>query len=107
VIDSKKSAFRVPLNGFGMQLRPSELESVAAGLGQLELSTLAEALRNLPVNDRAPTWELAIRRFGRHKPLDQAAGEIGMDLVHARELLDALSQQRLVVIPPPEQAPTL
>ena len=51
---------------------------------------LVEALGRLPVTDRAPTWELAVRHFGRHKPLAQAAGEIGMDLLHARDLLDAL-----------------
>ena len=79
-----------------MQLRPSELESVATGLSQLGPSEvtdpirMAEALRRLPVNDRAPTWELAVRRFGRQKELAQAAGEIGMDLVHARDLLEAL-----------------
>ena len=90
----EKAALRVPLNGYAMQLRPSELESVAAGLGQLDSSeegdliTLAEALRRLPVNDRAPTWELAIRHFGRRKELARAAGEIGMDLVHARDLLE-------------------
>jgi hypothetical protein len=90
------AALRVPLNGYAIQLRRSELESVAAGLGELDTAaqrdpiTLAEALRRLPVNDRAPTWELAVRRFGRHKELDQAAGEIGMDLVHAGDLLEAL-----------------
>jgi hypothetical protein len=90
------AALRVPLNGYAIQLQPSELKSVAAGLGQLDTAaqrdpiTLPEALRRLPVNDRAPTWELAVRRFGRHKALDQAAGEIGMDLVHARDLLEAL-----------------
>jgi len=82
------AALRVPLNGFAIQLRPSELESVAAGLDQSEPITLVEALRRLPVNDRAPAWELAVRRFGRRKPLAQAAGEIGMDLVHARALLE-------------------
>jgi hypothetical protein len=93
---SMNAALRVPLNGYAIQLRRSELESVAAGLGELDTAaqrdpiTLAEALRRLPVNDRAPTWELAVRRFGRHKELDQAAGEIGMDLVHAGDLLEAL-----------------
>jgi hypothetical protein len=77
----------VPLNGFAIQLRPSELESVAAGVGESDPSRLVEALRRLPVNDRAPAWELAVRHFGRHKELAQAAGEIGMDLVHARDLL--------------------
>jgi hypothetical protein len=91
--------FSVPLDGsLVMQLRRSELETVAAGLGQFAASeqgnliTLVEALRTMPVNDRAPVWELAVRRFGRHKPLDVAAGEIGMDLIHARDLLARFSQ---------------
>src|SRR5690348_7480320 len=91
-------ALRVPLDGYAMQLRPSELEAVAAQLGEFDASeegnllTLAEALRQLPAVDRAPLWELAIRRYGRHKPLEQAAGEIGMDAVRARALLDAFEQ---------------
>jgi len=99
--------FRVPLDGFAMQLRLSELESVAAGLGEFDSSeegdliTLAEALRRLPVNDRAPAWELAVRRYGRHKPLPQAAGEIGMDVVHARDLLERYAHE-LAAVPPPE-----
>jgi hypothetical protein len=104
--------FRVPLDGYVMQLRRSELESVAAGLGEFDASdegnliTLAEALRALPVRDRAPLWELAVRRYGRHKPLRQAAGEIGMDAIHARELLEAFSHA-LAWVPPPEDAATL
>jgi hypothetical protein len=99
---------RVPLNGFAMQLRPSELEAVAAGLGQFDSSregdlvTLAEAVRRLPVLDRAPLWELATRRYGRRKPLDQAAGEIGMDVIHARDLLERYSQL-LAEVPPPDR----
>ena len=103
----------VPLDGFSMHLRPSELEAVAAGLGKIEidspaqgdLSTLAEALRRLPANDRAPAWELAIRRFGRGKDVARAAGEIGMDVVHARQLLEAFFQS-LAAVPPPEQVQT-
>jgi hypothetical protein len=92
----EKAALRVPLNGFAIQLRLSELESVAAGMGQFDASEeanligLAEALRRLPVNDRAAVWELAVRHFGRCKPLPQAAGEIGMDVIHAKDLLEAL-----------------
>jgi hypothetical protein len=92
-----KDALRVPLNGLAMQLRPSELESVRAGLGQFDSPeevdpiTLAEAVRRLPANDRAPAWELAVRRFGRHKSLAQAAGEIGLDIVVARDLLERLA----------------
>jgi hypothetical protein len=98
VTDSEalQAGLRVPLDGFAMQLRPSELKSVAAGLGRSDASEpgdllgLVEAVRGLPVNDRAPAWELAIRRFGRRKELAQASGEIGMDLLHARDLLEAL-----------------
>ena len=102
------TALRVPLNGFAMQLRTSELESVAAGLGEFDSSeegdllTLAEAVRRLPTNDRAPMWELAIRRYGRHKPLAQAAGEIGLDLIVARDLLDRFAHN-LAAVPPPDR----
>jgi len=102
-------AFRVPLDGAEMQLRRTELEAVAAGLGEFDSSaegdlvTLAAALLRLPPRDRAPTWELAVRRFGRHKPLPQAAGEIGLDEVHARALLDRFTRS-LAEVPPPEHA---
>jgi len=102
-----EEAFRVALDGYAIQLRPSELESVAAGLGEFDSSkegdliTLAEALRRLPPYDRAPAWELAIRRYGRHKPLRQAAGEIGMDVVHAQDLIERFSHL-LVTVPPPD-----
>src|SRR5439155_25903126 len=101
-------AFRVALDGYAMQLRTSELESVAAGLGEFDSSeegdllTLAEAVRRLPTNDRAPMWELAIRRYGRHKPLAQAAGEIGLDLIVARDLLDRFAHN-LAAVPPPDR----
>lgn len=100
---------RVPLNGYAMQLRPSELEAVAAGLGEFDASdegnliTLAAAVRSLPPRDRAPLWELATRRYARHKPLERAAGEIGMDVIHARELLEAFSRA-LTSVPPPEES---
>lgn len=100
--------YRVPLDGFWMCLRPSELEAVAAGLGTFDLSaegdrlTLVEALRRLPAPERAPAWELATRRYGSHKPLPQAAGEIGMDLVRARELLERF-EHHLAEVPPPER----
>jgi hypothetical protein len=107
------SVFRVPLGGdFVMVLRLMELESVAAGLGEFDASeegnlvTLAEAVNALPTLDRAPLWELLVRRYGRHKPLEQAAGEIGMDVLHARDLLHAFSR-RLAQVPPPEEAPNL
>src|ERR1700704_2655345 len=89
-----EQAFRVALDGYAMQLRPSELESVATGLGEFDSSkegdliTLAEAVRRLPPNDRAPAWELAVRRYGRHKPLAQAAGALGLDLIGARSLME-------------------
>ena len=103
------SVFRVPLDGFEMQLRRSELEAVAAGLGTFDASaegdllTLAEALRRLPTAERAPTWELAVRRYGHHKPLPQAAGEIGLDALHAEELLTRFTAA-LAEVPPPESA---
>jgi hypothetical protein len=102
-----EQAFRVALDGYAMQLRPSELESVAAGLGEFDSSkegdqiTLAEAVRRLPANDRAPAWELAVRRYGRHKPLRQAAGEIGMDVVHAQDLMERFGVL-LLAVPAPE-----
>jgi len=102
------SGFEVPLDGIVMHLRRSELEAVAAGLGEFDSSeegdllTLAEALRRLPPKDRAPTWELAIRRFGRHKPLAQAAGEIGIDPIMGRELLERFTHE-LTEVPAPEQ----
>ena len=90
---------RVPLDGgFLMQLRDSELESVAAGLRELDTAfegsslTLVAAVRGLPPTDRASLWELAVRRYGRRKPLEQAAGEIGMDTQHARALLEEFSK---------------
>lgn len=98
---------RVPLDGHMMVLRPSELSAVAAGLGEFDASaegnviTLAEALRRMPSNDRAPLWELAVRRYGRHKPLAQAAGEIGMDRIHAARLLERFAEL-LTTVPPPE-----
>jgi hypothetical protein len=105
----KREAFRVPLEGYVMQLRRGELESVAGGLGEFDASeegnliTLAEALRRMPTSDRAPVWELAIHRYGRHKPLEQAAGEIGMDLIHARDLLETFAHA-LAAVPPPEES---
>src|SRR5438045_3687078 len=97
---------RVPLNGLTMRLRLSELETVAAGLGEFDASeegdliTLVEALWRLPTNDRAPAWELAMRRFGRHEPLAQAAGAIGMDLVVARDLLERFARNLTAATPP-------
>jgi hypothetical protein len=89
-----EEAFTVALNGLAMHLRRSEVESVAAGLGEFDASkegdliTLADAVRHLPANDRAPVWELAVRHFGRHKPIAIAAGDIGLDLIAARDLLE-------------------
>ena len=111
--DSERAPFDVPLDGgFVMHLRRSELETVATGLGEFDawergnLLTLVEAVRRMPVNDRAPLWELAVRRFGGHKPVEQAAGEIGMDAIHARDLLERYSHL-LAEVPPPEHAATL
>jgi hypothetical protein len=111
-METGDEAFEVPLGGYVMHLRRSELESVAAGLGEFDASeegnllTLAEALRRLPTGDRAPLWELAIRRYGRHKLPGQAAGEIGMDPIHAGALLEAFSRA-LVEVPPPEDRANL
>jgi hypothetical protein len=109
-VQADTDPFHVPLDNFVMQLRRSELESVAAGLGEFDSSeegdliTLAEAVRRLPTTDRAPAWELAVRRYGRHRPLVQAAGEIGMDVVRARELLERFTHL-LTEVPPPEHEP--
>src|SRR5437899_11598786 len=104
--------FEVPLDGsYAMHLRRSELAAVADGLSQFDASesgnllTLVEALRRMRVNDRAPLWELAMRRFARPKPVEQAAGEIGMDAIHARALIAHFSQL-LAEVPPPEHAST-
>src|SRR5919201_6228542 len=104
---------QVPLDGFDMHLRRSELEAVASGLGTFDASaegdlvTLAEALRRLPAAERAPTWELAVRRYGHHKPLAQAAGEIGLDEVHARELIERFTAALGEVPPPEHQLPSV
>ena len=110
---SEATQFEVSLDGaFAMHLRRSELEAVATGLGEFDASehgnliTLVGAVRRMPVNDRAPVWELAVRRFGGHKPVEQAAGEIGMDAVHARALLERFSHL-LAEVPPPEHSATL
>ena len=102
------SLLTVPLNGLSMHLRPTELESVAAGLGEFDSSeegdllTLAEAVRRLPPNDRASAWELAVRRYGRHKPLARAAGEIGLDVIVARDLMERFARN-LAAVPPPDR----
>ena len=86
--------FSVPIGGYDMQLRPSEVESVVAGLGASQNAlpeAVVGAVSALPISDRAPAWELAIRHFGRRKPLEQAAGEIGMDVVRARALTELLA----------------
>ena len=83
---------QVPLEGFVMHLRPSELESVASGVDRgADGVRLARALGSLPTSDRAPAWELLIRHYGRGKPLEQAAAEIGMDAIRARALVEAFS----------------
>src|SRR5919202_136473 len=111
--NSEAAQFEVPLDGsFVMHLRRSELEGVAEGLGEFDASeygnliTLVESLRRMSVNDRAPFWELAVRRFGRHKPVEQAAGEIGMDAIHARDLVGQFSRL-LTQVPPPEHSSNL
>jgi hypothetical protein len=98
-MSSSPEQLRVPLDGgFVMQLRDSELESVASGVRELssgfeaDFVTLADAVRALPLSDRASLWELAMRRYGRRKPLEQAAGEIGMDAQRGQALLEAFSK---------------
>lgn len=83
-------ASTVELDGYAMHLRPSELRAVAAGIGGDPL-TLASALRQMPTIDRPPTWELAVRHYGRGRIVAQAAGEIGMDVIRARDLLARLT----------------
>jgi hypothetical protein len=91
-------AFEVPLDGYAMHLRRSELEAVATGVRELDataegdLLILAHALRQLPTAERAPTWELALRSYGRGKAAPQAAGEIGLDEIVARALLERFSR---------------
>ena len=95
---SDRESLRVPLDGYSMQLRRGELDSLASGLHDVgaprrnDPIALAEALRDLPPSDRAPFWELAVRHYARHKPLEQAAGEIGMDTVRARKLLESFTE---------------
>lgn len=98
---------QVAAAGFVMDLRQTELESVAAGLGEFDASeegdllTLVEALRSLPVRERAGAWELVVRRFAHHKPLSQAAGEIGLDLIYAEGLLSRFTRA-VATAPAPE-----
>lgn len=83
----------IPLDGgFVMRLRADELESVRTGLGNFDSPALAAALRAMPSSDRAAFWELAVRHYGRDKPLELAAAEIGMDRVRGEALLEAFSQ---------------
>jgi hypothetical protein len=105
-------ALLVPLtSGAMMSLRLTELELVLRGLGEFDSSetgdrlTIARALERLPARDRAPAWELAVRRFGRHKSPAQAAADAGIDEVRAVELLDAFSAS-LSAVPPPEADPS-
>jgi hypothetical protein len=83
-------AVTVELDGYAMHLRPSEMSAVAAGLG-VDALALPAALRRVAALDRPPTWEIAIRHYGRRRAVAQAAGEIGMDVIHARDLLARLT----------------
>jgi hypothetical protein len=86
-------ALSVPIDTFVMRLRPSEVAAVAGALGgAFDLPSLVDAVRALPATGRAPFWELATRHYARHRPVQQAAGEIGMDVLQARTLLDAFAQ---------------
>ena len=82
-----------------MQLQPSELSAVASGLPPTAdlrdprmLEAVAAAVGALPPSDRAPLWELAVRHYARRRSVGQAAAEIGMDPLRARDLLDAFTQ---------------
>jgi hypothetical protein len=91
--ESADESLRVPIDSYAMQLRPSEVRSVAGAVGgTFDPFAVVDAVRALPAHDRAPFWELATRHFARHKPVQQAAGEIGMDTLHARALLDAFAR---------------
>jgi hypothetical protein len=97
-MSSDVGVFEVPLDGYVMHLRRSELEMVAAGIDGLDTSAdgdlqrLAEAVRQLPTAERAPTWELVLRSYGCGKPVPRAAGEIGLDETVARVLLERFSR---------------
>ncbi|GAC1321716.1 MAG: hypothetical protein NVSMB2_18680 [Chloroflexota bacterium] len=98
----------IPLDAATMHLRRSELDAVVEDVGQGDVSfenqaaRLVEAVRTLPPTDRAPTWELVARHVARRTPLPLAAGQIGMDLLHARDLLAAL-QQAIAALPASER----
>jgi hypothetical protein len=78
--------------GAGLLTEQGALAAVGAGVfaeaaAEARLSSVVEAVRRLDPGDRAPLWELAVRHYARRKPLEQAAGEIGMDGMRARALL--------------------
>jgi hypothetical protein len=86
-------ALRVPINGYAMQLQPSEVAAVAGAVGgSFSLTAVVDAVRASPAHDRAPFWELATRHFARDKPVPRAAAEIGMDTLHAHALLEAFAR---------------
>jgi hypothetical protein len=92
------TAAPLPLDGYTMHLQPSEVALVTEGMADLDWfndadpRALPDALQRLPSIDRAPVWEVSVRHFGRRKPLSQAAAEIGMDALHARDLLARLAE---------------
>jgi hypothetical protein len=90
-MNGESRTFAVALGGVDMQLRPSEIEAVAAGLRETTLDAVVAAVEALPISDRAPAWELAIRHYARRKPLDEAAGEIGVDRLRARALMESFT----------------
>lgn len=78
-----------------MHVRPSEAEQVASGLGlpdrgMAAAETLGRAFQKLALRDRPPAWELAVRHYGHGKSLEQAAGEVGLDLLLARDITRAV-----------------
>ena len=90
------AARTIPLTNAAMVVRPSELAAVGAGWSGAAPSPaeLVDALRHLDAADRAPTWELVMRHYGRGKRTAQAAAEIGMDVLHAEALLAQLRPSR-------------
>jgi hypothetical protein len=110
-LSTEANDLRVPLNGFSMQLRRSEIQKVARGLGWLDLPQerdprmLGAALCSLRTNDRAPAWELIMRRYGHGRTLPRAAGEVGLDEIVARGILARFETALARVTAPKNPAP--
>lgn len=90
---SESSTASVDLGGFTWWLVLHDARAVAPALATLGMdpvsvtpSALAGALSRLPLTDRAPAWETAVRTWRFHRTLARVAHELGIDLAHAREL---------------------